>query len=75
MPRSKGGKDDKSNVICACKQCNTLKGHTPWKTWYSAQDFFTIERLNDIINWTTPDESSNYVVYRPRKRILDSKYE
>lgn len=67
IPRSKGGKDDKSNVICACKQCNTLKGHTLWSDWFKTQDFFTSERYADIINWMTPEGTTNYVVYLPRK--------
>ena len=70
IPQSKGGKDDKHNILCACKSCNTLKGHTPWKTWFSSQDFFTTERLTDIINWMTKEEEPNYVVYRPRKNII-----
>ena len=67
IPQSKGGKDEKTNVVCACKKCNYSKGHTDWSEWFKAQDFFTIERHNDIVKWMTPEPSESYVVYRPRK--------
>ena len=56
IPQSKGGTDVRTNVICACKSCNFSKGHTPWKEWYSAQDFFTTERMSDIIEWMSKGE-------------------
>jgi hypothetical protein len=67
IPQSKGGTDEKHNMLCACKYCNRSKGHTPWKDWFKSQEFFTIERMNDIINWTEQDMDIKYVVYRPRK--------
>jgi 5-methylcytosine-specific restriction endonuclease McrA len=34
VPRSKGGSDDPSNLVCACKHCNAAKGaRTPWQ-WH-----------------------------------------
>lgn len=69
IPQCKGGIDDKHNALCACKKCNFSKGHTLWSDWFSSQDFFTEERLNDIIQWMTPEQTTNYVVYRPRKNI------
>jgi hypothetical protein len=67
LPQSKGGKDIKTNVVCACKKCNNSKGHTPWKEWYEVQDFFTSERMSAIVKWMTQDNLDDYVVYRPRK--------
>lgn len=67
IPQSKGGKDEKTNVVCACNNCNFSKGHTPWKTWFSSQDFFTTEKMSAIVNWMSSDETPNYVVYRPRR--------
>jgi len=69
IPQSKGGKDTKTNVVCACKSCNLLKGYDDWKAWFSSQDFFTDEKMNAIIQWMKQDVSSFYVVYRPRKII------
>jgi hypothetical protein len=48
IPRSKGGMDTSKNMVCCCESCNQDKAHTPWKEWYSAQDFFNIEQYNRI---------------------------
>lgn len=56
IPQSKGGRDIKNNLVCACKKCNSAKAHTPWREWYSSQKFFTSERMADIINWMTQTE-------------------
>ena len=33
QPRSMGGKDILSNVVCACKKCNQDKGSSDWLPW------------------------------------------
>jgi hypothetical protein len=66
-PRSKGGTDRITNVICACHSCNHDKGHRLWHEWFLTQDFFTTERLSDIINWQKQISENELVVYRPRK--------
>jgi CRISPR/Cas system Type II protein with McrA/HNH and RuvC-like nuclease domain len=71
IPQSKGGKDVKTNVVCACKTCNLTKGYNHWEDWFMQQEFFTIERRNDIIKWMKEDEPASYVVYRPRKNIIN----
>ena len=68
-PRSKGGSDRVTNVICACKKCNHSKGQTSWYDWYLQQPFFTTERLSDIIEWQKQINDNEYYVYRPRKNI------
>lgn len=67
IPRSKGGSNKITNVICACKECNNDKGHEHWSDWYLRQDFFTTERLSDIINWQKQITENDLMVYRPRK--------
>lgn len=66
-PRSKGGTDRITNLICACKKCNTNKGHQVWSDWYLKQDFFTTDRLSAIIEWKNQIAKDELVVYRPRK--------
>jgi hypothetical protein len=66
VPRSKGGSDRITNVLCACKKCNHLKGHQKWYDWYLQQSFFTTERLSAIIEWQKQINDNEYYVYRPR---------
>ena len=32
-PRSKGGQDLTTNVVCACRKCNADKGSSDWLRW------------------------------------------
>ena len=32
-PRSKGGQDLTTNVVCACRKCNADKGSSHWLGW------------------------------------------
>lgn len=66
-PRSKGGSEKVTNVLCACKKCNNDKAHQKWYDWYLTQEFFTTERLSDIIKWQNQITEKELVVYRPRK--------
>lgn len=66
-PKSKGGTDRVTNLICACTQCNKDKAHAKWSEWYLKQDFFTVDRLSDIIKWQSQIAEDELVVYRPRK--------
>jgi hypothetical protein len=67
IPQCKGGRDVKTNLVCACKKCNLSKAHTPWMEWYSSQDFFTTDRMTDIIEWMAQDVPKENVVYYPFK--------
>jgi hypothetical protein len=69
-PRSKGGSDRITNVLCACKNCNTSKGHQSWYDWYMQQSFFTTEKLSAIIEWQKQINDNEYYTYRPRKNII-----
>lgn len=71
-PRTKGGSDRVINVLCACHSCNHSKGHQMWSDWYLQQNFFTTERLGDIIKWQNQITENELVVYRPRK--ISSKF-
>ena len=68
VPRSKGGGDFATNVICSCKSCNNAKGRTAVMEWYEKQDFFTQARKNAILEWTRAKNTALYK-YKPRKNI------
>ncbi len=70
-PRSRGGSDRITNVLCACKECNRSKGHTTWYDWYMQQSFFTTERLSDIIEWQKQKVENRYYTYRPTKYTIN----
>ena len=46
-PRSRGGKDTLSNVVCACKKCNQDKGSNNWLQWM--RDQFGITTREQLI--------------------------
>jgi hypothetical protein len=66
VPRTKGGSDRVTNVLCCCKKCNHSKGHQKWYDWYLQQPFFTTERLSAIIEWQKQINDNEYYVYCPR---------
>lgn len=68
-PRSKGGSDRLTNVLCACQKCNKSKAHQIWYDWYRAQSFFTTEKLSAIIEWQKQINDNEYHVYRPRRNM------
>jgi hypothetical protein len=68
-PRSKGGSDRVTNVLCACNKCNHSKGQQIWYDWYMKQPFFTTEKLSAIIEWQKQINDNEHYVYRPRKNI------
>lgn len=66
-PRSKGGSDRVTNVLCACEKCNKSKGHQMWSEWFLSQDFFSTEKLSKIIKWQEQIAEKELYSYRPRK--------
>ena len=68
-PRSKGGSDRVTNVLCACRECNKSKGHQMWSDWYLNQEFFTTERLSKIVEWQKKIVDNELYVYRPRRNM------
>ena len=66
IPRSRGGSNNISNVVCACKDCNESKGQQFWSSWYLNQYFFDIEKLTAIIEWQSRKTENGYMVYNAR---------
>ena len=66
-PRSKGGSERVTNVLCACHSCNQSKGHQMWSDWFLSQDFFDKEKLSKIIEWQKQIGDNEYCVFRPRR--------
>ena len=46
-PRSLGGEDITSNVVCACRSCNQDKGSSNWLSWMRAK--FSITNRESLI--------------------------
>lgn len=69
VPRSKGGSDFVTNVVCSCKGCNSDKGRTDIWEWYEKQDFFTEQRKDAILNWIGAIKNQALYKYKPRKNV------
>lgn len=67
IPQCNGGTDLLENVICCCKPCNNSKAHLDWKQWYYNQEFFTEERYDAILEWTTSKTNKNLYKYKSRR--------
>jgi len=59
LPLSKGGYYVQSNIIPACKSCNSSKHDRDMETWFKQQLFFSESRLNRILNWTRLNAGSD----------------
>ena len=51
VPRARGGKQDRNNLIGACGACNLEKSDLDWFVWYRGQVFWTPEREDRILSW------------------------
>ena len=69
IPRSKGGADHLTNVLCACEPCNKSKAHFDWEQWYLKQPFFDQKRYDKINEWIGQMSKQDLRVYRQRKNI------
>ena len=59
--------DTTKNMVSCCHSCTQDKGHTPWEDWYFSQEFFSLMRYSEIVNWMKPDPPTNLFLYRPRR--------
>ena len=46
-PRSRGGEDITTNVVCACKRCNQMKGSQHWQEFM--RDTFGFNALRESV--------------------------
>ena len=51
VPVAEGGATTQSNVVPACRSCNSSKGKSEWHEWFMRQPFFSQERMNRIFKW------------------------
>jgi CRISPR/Cas system Type II protein with McrA/HNH and RuvC-like nuclease domain len=52
VPKHKGGQNIRSNLACACSNCNRSKASQQLFEWYhSGQSFYCEERLDKLKKW------------------------
>ncbi|CYX44282.1 HNH endonuclease [Streptococcus suis] len=51
-PLQNGGELSFSNVVPACKSCNSSKKDNQWLSWYQKQDFYNHEKARKITDYT-----------------------
>ena len=44
-PRSKGGGNESSNLVCVCSLCNSKRGNTPWRQYATGGAIERVRRL------------------------------
>ena len=72
------GYNDIRNGVPACRSCNSSKRQHPLDVWFKKQKFFSQERLDKIIWWTTEGykdyiEKPPYIIIK-KKNENDSKF-
>jgi 5-methylcytosine-specific restriction endonuclease McrA len=60
VPKARGGKTTKENLIAACGDCNILKSSEDWYCWFRSQDFWTPEREDRILNWVNQSDADPF---------------
>ena len=57
VPKSKGGMTVRANLIPSCGDCNLKKSNMTWMLFFRQQEFWTLEREQNILNWVNKDHS------------------
>lgn len=68
------GHNDLRNDVPACKQCNSYKWQHDMEEWFREQEFFSEDRYNKIIWWTT-EGYKQYIEDKPPYIIRREKNE
>jgi len=53
VPLSRGGGDRIKNLVPGCFSCNSSKQESDALAWYSSKSFFSMDRWNKIVKWTS----------------------
>ena len=72
VPKARGGKTTKENLIAACADCNLIKSDTDWFTWFRAQEFWTPYREEKIFDWVNQSDQIPPFVVSPCYDDADS---
>jgi len=51
IPKFKSGCSSRHNLVPACRRCNANKGSDEMQQWYKKQEFFSLEKLEQIYCW------------------------
>ncbi len=51
VAKSRGGKDEASNIVPACETCNQNKGTSDWREFMMSMSTFSQERMNKVFSW------------------------
>ena len=51
IPRFKSGSSNRTNLVPACRRCNTSKASAKMNEWFERQEFFTQARMDRINAW------------------------
>jgi len=55
-PRCRGGRSDRSNMVCCCAACNRAKGsELDWRAWFRRQSAWSPRREAAIRLWVEAD--------------------
>jgi len=68
------GYNDLRNAVPACQRCNSSKHQDSLDKWYLKQKFFSIDKYNFIVWWTT-EGYKDYIDDKPPYRIVKKKNE
>jgi len=66
------GYNDLRNCVPACRDCNSSKHKGSLDNWYKIREFFSEERLDKIIWWTT-EGYKEHIEDKPPYRVIKKK--